>query len=139
MFNSLGQLLRCIFCAVAVSITQLPAPPSSLPNRSQQLWLQGKDSSKQRGKKKGMSRRCNRNYCFVRNSRATANTCRNLRQVPSPDRLMEEIRISLGERWRRRAGNVHREVESSDTSIQELPRSLCSSDYLDTSSAPLLP
>lgn len=55
----------------------------------------------------------------MRNSRAVANTCCNLRQVPRPDRFPEEIRISLGERQRRGEGNMHREMGSSDTSIRE--------------------
>lgn len=62
MFNSSGQLLGYVLYVVTVSITQVPAhppickwcPTASLPDRSQQLWLQGeeRESSKQKKKKK---------------------------------------------------------------------------------------
>lgn len=89
MFNSPGQLLEYVLHVATVSTKQVRAHPSvckwcptaSLPERSQQLWLQGveRESSKLEKKK--------RNHCFVINHRAIANTCCHLRQVPRPDRL----------------------------------------------------
>jgi len=106
MFNSLGQLLGCILHVVAVSITQLPAHPSrcqrcpaaSLPNRSQCLWLQGEEREKAANGKKRMSRRCNRNHCFVRNGRAITSTSCTLKEMPRLDMFPMEITIILGER-----------------------------------------